>query len=280
MNSKSSLKFLGLSHPIKGAIQYPLNKIIFGPYISFFANFKFFCYVASFFALIISLVYILCGQSLYCYFVQFNQEQICSFSILAFIFSRFIVLYLGSMFCVRYYQIVWQGKILSFKDLFRPSFIDIRSFIGGIVFLLINSIAFLSWYLLKVRVPNPDWRIELCYFGFVGLGLLTPFVVLRFYPLFVSIWSNKKMPNLLYIWQKSRGNNLSLILSVGFWVFLWSFSSSFFLSEFGAISANISYWGIFIGEYIYNFTFLAIISCFINNCALQYSFLQKDNSND
>lgn len=282
MNEKPSsiLKFFSLSTPLKGAIRYPVNQTIFGSYILFFKNFKRFCYIGCLFAFVISLIYIFGGESLYCYLGQLGYENICSFSLLAFIAVRIVILYLISVFAVRYYQIMWQDKPLSLKQLFKPLFLDVRSFLSSIVFFTINSIALISWYLLKIRIPNPDWRIELCYFGVVSIGFLVPFILLRFYPLLASIWSGNKIPDIWNIWQKSRGNNMLLILSIGLWVFLWSFSSSVLFREIEAVSAQLSYWGLFLGEYIYNFMFLAIISCFINNCALQYSFLQEDNSNE
>ena len=150
--SFSMLKLFSLSAPVKGAIQYPITKTIFGPYIYLFSKFRFVCYAAWVFSLVISLIYIASGQNLFCYFGQFSHEEMCSLSLFMFIFSRIIILYLISMFCVRYYQIVWQNKTLTLKQVLRPSLTDIYAFVSVIVFFAINSIALLSGYLLKIRV--------------------------------------------------------------------------------------------------------------------------------
>jgi len=265
-------RFSFFPQPEDGAVRYPLLKIIFGPYMLFIDKFKDFFFVGGFYAFLLSLLYIFSGQSIYCNI----REDICYGNIIWVILVRVAVLVLVSAFCCRYYQSAWQGQKFSLKYMLKPQKNDIYSFLAILLFLIINFSSVVSWKLLSDRIPNPDWRIELTYFAFVSIGFFIPLFALRFYVVFAYIWGKKKLPSIKDLWTQSRGNMMGLILGVSVWFFVMTF----FLSSVGSNvlyrEDDVSYLGIFIGEYIYNLSLLSLIGFLINFCAIPEKFLSEE----
>ena len=274
------IKMFGPSEPEEGTVRYPLGQIIFGPYIVFMNHFREFFLTAAFYALLMSIVYILGGQSMFCAFTSLEQDLFCSNNLYLYIGTRLIALLIMAAFCVRYFKAVWLKENVSWQFLLTPQRKDFVSFFAFIAFILLNAISGLSWYLLAVRVPNPDWRIELAYFAVVALGFLVPFILLRFYGVFALIWGGNKIPSLWQMWLKSKGNSLRLILSITLWFFLFVFSLSAVSGNFRAVSSDNSFYFVLIGEYIFNFVALALLSFFVNFCSLQKLFLTEGNKNE
>lgn len=266
--------------PEEGTVRYPLWRIVFGPYMIFIDNFRPFFFIGGLYALIMSVLYLLGGQSLFCSYSNFTAQEICSANIWWYAGTRLAVLFVIGAFCVRYYQAVWQKQPLSWSYLLKPRKTDACSFAAFVVFLLLNAVSGLSWYLLSVRVPNPDWRIELTYFAFVALGFVVPFVLLRFYGVFAYLWNCEKIPSLWQIWQKSRGNGLRLILSLALWFFLFVFALLSVSVNFNLAAGDNPFYIVIAGEYVFNLVVLILISFFINFCGLQKLFLSEGEIHD
>ena len=273
-------KMFGPSEPEEGTVRFPLSRIVFGPYFIFMNHFREFFFTAAFFALLMSVVYLVGGQSMFCGLGLFEQKLFCSNNLYFYIGTRLIVLLIVAAFCVRYFQTAWLGNNLSWKFILTPQKKDLTSFFALVVFILLNAISGLSWYLLAVRVPNPDWRIELTYFAVVALGFLVPFILLRFYSIFALIWNGEKISSLTQMWLKTRGNALRLIFSLTLWFFLFVFSLSAVSVNFNIAAQDNSFYIIFIGEYVFNFVVLILMSFFINFCGLQNLFLTEGNVNE
>ena len=157
-----------------------------------------------------------------------------------------------------------------------PQKTDIKAFLGLVGFILLNAVAGLSWYILLVRVPNPDWRIELVFFGFVSLGFFVPLVCLRLYSFMADLWGGKQLSSLWSIWQKSRGNNLRLVISIGILFFVFAFSISAVIRRLSYYAEEANYMLAIIGEVLYSITILLVISFWVNNCAIQKNILSKE----
>lgn len=273
-------KMFAPSEPEKGTIRFPLGQIIFGPYLVFMNHFREFFLTAAFYALLMSIIYLLGGQSMFCASGLFEQNLFCSNSMVLYIGSRLVVLFVVAVFCVRYFQSVWLKENISWQFLLTPQKKDVISFVAFVIFILLNAISGLSWYKLAVRVPNPDWRIELAYFTVVALGFLVPFILLRFYSIFALIWNGEKVSSLKQMWLKTRGNTLRLIISLTLWFFVFIFSLSAVSVNFNIAAQNNSIYIIFIGEYVFNFVVLILMSFFVNFCSLQNLFLTEGNANE
>ena len=273
-------KMFGPAEPEKGTIRFPWSRIVFGPYFIFMNHFREFFFVAAFYALIMSIIYFLGGQSLFCSSDLLEQNLFCSNNLYLYVGIRLLVLFVVAAFCVRYFQAVWLKENISWQFLLTPQKKDIISFVAFMIFILLNAISGLSWYKLAVRVPNPDWKIELAYFAVVALGFLVPFILLRFYSMFVLIWNGEKISSLKQMWLKTRGNSLRLIVSLTLWFFLFIFSLSAVSVNFNIAAQNNSFYIIFIGEYVFNFVVLILMSFFVNFCGLQNLFLTEGNANE
>ncbi len=273
-------KMFGPSEPEEGTVRFPWNRIVFGPYFILMNHFREFFFTAALFALLMTVIYLVGGQSMFCGLGLFEQKLFCSNSVFLYIGTRLVVLLIAAAFCVRYFQAVWLKRSLSWKFLLNPQKKDFVSFMAFVTFILLNAISGLSWYLLAVRVPNPDWRIELTYFAVVALGFLVPFILLRFYSIFALIWSGEKIYSLGKMWIKTRGNALRLIFSTTLWFFLFVFSLSAVSVNFNVAAQNNSIYIIFIGEYVFNFVVLILMSLFVNFCGLQNFFLTEGNVNE
>ena len=270
---KSIFKKL-FAEPEDGRVRFPITQIIFGPYMLLINKFKAFAYIGTLYALILSIIYLMGGQSLFCSLGTISAG-FCSQSLTLAIVVRIIILALIAVYCVRYYQAVWQNAPLNLAFLFKPQKNDLLSVGAIIAFLLLNGIALLSGYLLYARVPNPDWRIELTYFGIVASGFLVPFVLLRFYLILAYIWGGEKMLSIAYIWKICGGNNLRILCGIALWFFVWVFGISAIASNFAEYARGGSIYAIFFGEYVFNFVMLIMISCFVNFCGIQKFFIER-----
>ena len=274
-NSKRYL-FNILSSSEERTVHYSLFDVVFSPYVVFVSRFRSFLKVGGIYALLISLIYILGGQTVYCIADGFSYSQMCYGGALSAIAVRLVVFVLFAFFCNRYYQSTWQGKIFSWKNILIPQKNDLYTILGMIVFFAINTIPVLSWQILAARVPNPDWRIELMFFGFVSIGFLIPIIALRFYVLFAYIWSSDVAPNLKDLWHKTKGNMMGLILSVSIWFFMMSILLAFLSNSIMSGYDNISYLGVLVREYIFNLTLLLVAGLMVNICAVPKTFLDKE----
>ena len=274
---KSIFKKL-FAEPEDGRVRFPITQIIFGPYMLLINKFKAFAYIGTLYALILSIIYLMGGQSLFCSLGAISAG-FCGQSLTLAIVVRIIILALIAVYCVRYYQAVWQNAPLNLAFLFKPQKNDLLSLGAIIAFLLLNGIALLSGYLLYARVPNPDWRIELTYFGVVASGFLVPFVLLRFYLILAYIWGGEKILSIAYIWKICGGNNLRILCGIALWFFVWVFGISAIASNFAEYARGGSIYAIFFGEYVFNFVMLIMISCFVNFCGIQ-KFLTERKINE
>lgn len=266
--------------PKNGTIRFPFMQIVFGPYVLFIDKFKVFAYIGGAYALLISLIYVLGGQSLFCSYKNFAASQMCAYDSFLSIGSRLIVFAIISCYCVRYYKAVWMQQPLTFRAMFAPQKTDLYSLAALALLILLNAIAMLSWYLLSIREPNPDWRIELTYFGIVATGFLVPFVLLRFYCVLAYVWQGEKLPSLWQIWQVTRGNNLRLLIAVALCFLLVLFGLSAILKNLNFMVESGSFCAVLAGEFIYNAAELVLISCFVNFCGIQKFFLTERNKDE
>ena len=273
-------KMIAPSEPEEGTVRFPWSKIVFGPYFIFMNHFREFFFTAALYALLMTAIYLLGGQSMFCGSDLFGESLFCSNNLYLYIGIRLVVLLVVAVFCVRYFQAVWLKENISWKFLLMPQKKDLVSFVAFIIFILLNAISGLSWYLLAVRVPNPDWRIELTYFAVVASGFLVPFILLRFYSVFALVWNGEKISSLGQMWCKTRGNTLRLIMSLALWFFLFIFSLSAVSVNFNIAVQNNSFYIVFVGEYVFNFVVLILMSFFINFCGLQKLFLTEGNANE
>lgn len=255
------------------AVKFPVIGLVFGPYNLFIDNSRKFFAAGSIFALIMTVMFLLLGQNIMCPFANNSMPEICSNSPVLYLIARFLGLYLTAVFIVRIYQYCFAGAAFSWKWLLLPQATDLKMTAAVVVYICLNLLSMLSAYLLYVRVPNPDWRIELSYFAVVSLGFLVPFVLLRFYSLFGFVAENCKFPSLRRLWRETSGNGLRLLSSFALLFCVLVFSLNSVVNNFRLVASENTFYIAFIAEYIFNLVVLLNVMFFANYCYLQKKFL-------
>ena len=278
--STSFFNILNSQSSEDGYVLFPFFQIVFGAYVKFIKNIKSFIYIGGIYSFLMSLAYLVAKQPVFCNLPFQVPNLSCNYNVWLFISVRILALYIVSLFCLRYYQVVWQNIPLSLSFILHPQKQDIKSFLAIICFIIINSVAGLSWYLLQERVPNPDWRIELMYFGFIGSGILVPFICLRFYSILADVWNGNKLPSLWKVWKMSRGNGFRLIVSLATWFAVFVVLVSTIISKIGYWATNISFFKLALGEFLFSIIIMAVISFWVNNSAIQKYILNKERVYD
>ena len=255
-------------------VKYPFFKIILEPYLLSLDNFKKLFRISAIYALLLSIVYLLGSQHVFCMFSEYRtSDGYCAGNFTLFIIVHIIAFILMSSFAHRWYNACFNNHPINIKWLLQPSFQDIKAVMLFLIFILLNAISLLSYFLLAIRVPNPDWRIELIYFAFVSIGFLVPFILTKFYSIIAFILSQEKVPPLMEIWKKSSGNGLRVLLSLMIYFMCCVFSLSAYTRSINLPSMENSFFFIFAGEYFFNFISLLLISVFVNLCYLQKHLL-------
>ena len=272
------MKQIATPQPVTEPVKLPFFTSIFGAYGILAENFKAFLVLGSVFALLLSVIYIGSGLSLLCINHIYQENFFCTTDVRILLIVRLFVFFISCLFIRGWYQIITGKRPDNRLAYFVPQKADLK--IAGIFlgYLLCLLVAAGSAYLLYMREPNPDWRIELAYFAVVSLGLWVPFLALRFTSYFAFAANNETLPAPPVVWKKTSGN---------FFVLLAGIIVLFMLSLFIAISllhqlvivenAGRFYVAVF-SEYISQLLYLLIVACFTNYCYLQKKLLFERNN--
>ena len=264
------------------AVSMPIGRLMFEPFGIFADKLKVFLRLGGIFALASLALALIFGLSAACSLEAGQQVLYCANtdSLVLYFYIPLKILLLA-MFCVAWYQEVFAEQRISLRKLLCPKRQDFGFFGFLLAFLVLNAVPLLSFYLLIVRIPNPDWRVEAAYFTLVGIGFLVPFWLMRFYALAAFVLAQEPLCPFILLWQKTRGNMLKILLSV----FLLFLLLTMILVNYGAGMARLiqsnELLPTFISEYIYSFVFLIVAALVINHCALQKELLfEKEPAND
>lgn len=259
----------------------PFFKTVFGPYTLFMDNFKNFILVAALFALALSFIALASGLGYMCLYPEARNLGGCRIPGLPLYLSLFVLkIFVAAMFAVKWYNVSFNKFPIRWCYLFSVDRSVLKTFLAFVVLFLILAVPLLSTYILYVRIPNPDWRIELIFFAFVSLGYIFPFVVMKFNSIFAFLMGNEPVPPLSCIWRKNNGNLLRILLGLFLLLLISFFSFVSYYSNFRSVApANTIYISIIV-EYLYNIILLAITTFFIGHCYLQKTLLFGENQNE
>ena len=272
------MKQTATPQPVTEPVKLPFFTSIFGAYGILAENFKAFLVLGSVFALLLSVIYIGSGLSLLCINHIYQENFFCTTDVRILLIVRLFVFFISCLFIRGWYQVITGKQPDNRLAYFVPKKADLK--IAGIFlgYLLCLLVAAGSAYLLYMREPNPDWRIELAYFAVVSLGFLLPFLTLRFMCYVAFAAADESLPAPPVVWKKTSGN---------FFVLLAGIIVLFMLSLFIAISllhqlvivenAGRFYVAVF-SEYISQLLYLLIVACFTNYCYLQKKLLFERNN--
>lgn len=273
--------FLCTSGSNVAAVKMPIMRLIFSPFAFLVDNAKKFLYLAGSYGLFISLLSFIMGFAYVClYSVEQKGLLYCSASDINYIIYSLVKFFLIAVFAVKWGEVVFNHQSISIKYLFALHSRDFKIFLVFLLFIALNLVPLLSLYILYIRVPNPDWVVEITFFAIVSLGFVVPFVVMRFYSVLAFIISGEKMPTLKDIWDRSEGNTVRLLMALFFIVLLAGFAFMNFFFNFKAVAVgNEIYIGI-ISELLYNVIVLPLFALVVNHCYVQKEILFGGNQNE
>lgn len=273
--------FLCTSGTNLAAVKMPIMRLVFGPFAILVDNIKKFFYLAGFYGFATSILSFIMG---FAYICLFDSEQkgivYCSNSDINYIFYSLVKFFIIAIFAVKWGEVVFNRQTLSVKYLFAISTRDLKIFFGFLLFIVLNLVPLLSLYILYIRVPNPDWVVEITFFAIVSLGFVVPFIVMRFYSVLAFIISGEKIPTLKDVWDRSEGNMVRLLVAIFFIVLLAGFAfMNFFFNFKAAAVGNEFYIGI-ISELLYNVIVMLLFALVVNHCYVQKEILFGGNQNE
>lgn len=259
----------------------PVSRLMFGPFGIFADNLKNFLQLGAVFAFFLFVWMLLCGFSVACAVAEWKSSLLCAVNPDRSIYIYLPVkVFLATFFMAVWYRRVFQNGALSLKEVLLPHKRDFKFFVFVLVFMLLNAVPLLSFYLLASRVPNPDWRVEAAYFTVVAVGFLVPFVLMRFYALFAFAAGGEGWPPLPLLWRKTEGNMLKILLSL----FMLFILLAMVMVNYAAAMTRLISAGeiipILISEYVYGFVFLILAALAINHCAVQKELLFPEKTGE
>lgn len=254
----------------------PLKQILFSPWGLVAENIKRFMLLGVLGAFVLTIFNFASGNTVACIYANYMESKAyCEENIyLQLIYFIIKLLLLAS------YVYLWvnYSKEVFTKGKFIKSVLKIGAFqfFGIILFLMLPV---LSFFLLQVRVPTPDWRLEATYFIIVSVGFFGPFLFARL-ALIWAIWSEgKEIPSLKEIWSHGKGNTLRMttgyltILFIGMYLFLKFYGSAAYLVQEGSRVELL------VAELMYNFLMLLMFTLFVNNALVQMHVLRELKAN-
>ena len=135
-------------------------------------------------------------------------------------------------------------------------------------------LACFSLYLLHIRVPNPNWKIELCYFTFVSIGFVFPILGMRFFAYFAYAAQKEHLPAIKTLWKKTSGNMFAIISGCAFLLMLALFLMQTVVQQIQAAKPII--WHALFVEYMSQLFVFVALSCFMSYCNIQKNLLEKE----
>lgn len=263
-------------------IKLPLFRLLFSPFNQILDNGK------IFFALVLSTSLIICLSStlfgfnyLCAYSPVPSPELFCSNSLWGYLLHSLLKMLVWGYLGIKWYDYVFAGVEFNKKTIFS---VDGRclKFAGLLLlFLALNMLPMLSWWILYIRVPNPDWRVEMVFFAFVSIGFIMPIILLRFYSVLGLVMRGKKIPNISSLWNKTSGNTIKIFLSFMLIFILGMFIFGNLYTNFRALANQINFYNVLISEYIYDVFASLIYISILNNLNLQYEIFytsEQENS--
>ena len=252
------------------AVRLPILATLFGAYGVIIEKFKDFFIVGSIYAVILALLYIICGMEALCANPAYSEGHFCNNSLALFAVIHVFNFLVLCMFMRVWYKVITVDKFKITKDIFIPGWAELKIMGVSLFYVLALGVALLAAYLLYVRVPNPNWKIELAYFTAVAWGLLVPLVALRFLCWYAFAAGDEKLPSFKIVWKKTAGNwflimsGIVLVLILGLTLSLSMFRNYVTTAYFNRIYV------VFAGEYL-----TQMVSLFMNACFMSYCYLQK-----
>lgn len=230
------------------------------------------------FAGIETLIFTLSGNLFICSNQAYSQTHYCNSNFIIFATAHLLNIFANCMFARNWTETALNKEKFKWKLVLTPSKKDFKllGLLGLYVLTLV--VALVCMYVLYVRVPNPNWKIEIVFFTLVSIGFIVPIFALKFSSYAATIALGEKMISPKLLWQKTSGNFTAILggAAVIMLIYLLVMSQIIqFSTEAGSV---ISFLQTVIVEYIINFFKMIIIALIMNFCYIQHKILWGDNN--
>ena len=259
-------------------IKLPFFQTVLGCYDIFFSKFWSFACLGGLFALILTFMFFASGQETLCYNSEYNSNHFCTKNSWNYGIIHLLAFILCFIFMQKWYQFLKNDKSFAWKKVLLPDLGTLKMIVFFILYVFTMIISSFSFYLLYIRVPNPNWRIEIIYFTLVSVGFIFPILGLRFFSYFAYAAENERLPSIKTIWIKTSGNMLVIIGGCSFLLMLAMFLTQTIIQQTNVAKPIMAH-ALFI-EYLSQLFILTTLSCFINYCYIQKNCIEKDDKNE
>ena len=266
MTSKETTKI----NPVK----LPFFQTIFGCYDIFFSKFWSFVCLGGLFALIMTFIFFISGQDILCLNNEYGNNHFCTKSIWNYVGIHLIAICLNFLFMQKWVLLVTEGKSFKWKRVVMPDWGTLKMIGLSLAYIATIGVAAFSLYLLYVRVPNPNWKIELVYFTAVSVGFIFPVIGMRFFSYFAYAAQREPLPSVRVIWKKTSGNMLPIVGGCALLMFLSLFLVQTIMQQLSVAKPTMGH-ALFL-EYLSQFFVFVLLNCFMNYCYIQKNFFEKD----
>ncbi|MBQ8465590.1 MAG: hypothetical protein IJ529_06610 [Alphaproteobacteria bacterium] len=260
-------------------VKVSIGKLAFQPIKLLFKNFSSLILLGVPFAILLTLCSMLAGRSSLCNIDSgiISTDFHCSDSVESYYLDVFIRFLLICIFIIKWHQIALNKEKFSLKSICFFTKKDIKGFGFIAAYAVINLLPLVGLLILIMRVPNPNWKIELVFFTCVAWVFLLPLILVRFYSLLAFALENNKLPSLKDLWQRTSGNMLKLLLGTGLIVFI----ALILFMQYYSFILKITDYSLLTAisvEFEYDFIVILFAACFMNYCHTQKELLYKGDN--
>lgn len=257
-----------MTDKVTTSTKLPIISTVLGAFPLLFAGGLSTWFLLLAFSFIITVLVGASGNLTACINGEFRAHYFCNESVSLFVAEKIVILAVYAIFIRNWISFILAEQKINWRQALIPNLRDAK--VIGLILGLFACIAVAlgSFYLLYVRIPNPDWQIEIVYFAVVSLGFIVPILSLRFFAYIAAAALGHKLVSPKLMWQKTSGNMLP-ILGGAFLVVITMLYFNINIMQFGnqaGAGANlIQAWII---EFICSFCKLLLIMLFANFCYL------------
>lgn len=253
----------------KSTIQYSILKAAIEPIWQISDRLGYFAITALIYATVLTCLSNLFAFTMDCSFSLSAGQNACTNYGGAYIFYLFLTFTILASFINTWITPLPQASDLDSKfsiTLIRQNMNAVfKNLILIALFLTANALPMLSAFILYYRQPNPVWQIELLFFTAIGLGLLAPFALMRFYAYLGERLEGQARHPVFASWRNTRGFIFKILFSV---MLLYIFLLILYI---GAHAQDINNLGI-LGDLIQNIIMLLSTALIVNFMRTQKNF--------
>lgn len=252
-------------------VSIPFWELSFLPIGILLYRFRHFLFLSFAYGLLITVLAFATQLSYVCGLSEWNENPYfgCTSSPAVYVTFFLLRLLIVAVFLKTWYKTAVCGEALNVREMFIISARDWKLFGGILIIVGCFCLPLVSTYILAVRVPNPDWRIESLFFAVASSGFWLPFLALRFLSVFAFALGGQKRPPLKLFWQRTTGNTLKIIMALTLIIVLNTiiFLNYNLLAAF--VIGRVFTVGAVVCDLVYNMLFLLMSASFASMAVVQ-----------